>query len=362
MSIILLGISINSGLTPVERKLATFLRVMNICLFSLLAVVAHANQPSKRPPPTVEIQAVGQQNLAQQLSALAVLKAQESIMLKPEVAGRVTAINFNEGQVVKEKQLLIQLDDDLLKAELATYQASLDLAQTEYQRYQALVKEQQVSVLDYERKKAELAQIKASMALVQAKIRQKQIRAPFTGVIGLRQFSIGDVLQANQNLVRLNKMNALKAEIKIPETHSQSVFVKQTVNLQVDGLANLVLKGQVAAIEPSLDANTRALIVRVNIPQVDSRVRDGMTARASFVLGQQQAIVIPEQALVAQGGKFVVFVFNNNEAKATPVEVGQRQVGQVVINKGLQVGDMVVVSGQNKLSKPQMAVKAIPMQ
>lgn len=342
--------------------MATFLRVINVCLFSLLAVVGHANQPSKRPPPTVEIQAVGQQTLAQQLSALAVLKAQESIMLKPEVAGRVTAINFNEGQVVKEKQLLIQLDDDLLKAELATYQASLDLAQTEYQRYQALVKEQQVSVLDYERKKAELAQIKASMALVQAKIRQKQIRAPFTGVIGLRQFSIGDVLQANQNLVRLNKMNALKAEIKIPEIHSQSVFVKQTVNLQVDGLANLVLKGQVAAIEPSLDANTRALIVRVNIPQVDSRVRDGMTARASFVLGQQQAIVVPEQALVAQGGKFVVFVFNNNEVKATPVEVGQRQVGQVVIKKGLQVGDMVVVSGQNKLSKPQMPVKAIPVQ
>ncbi|HNC04023.1 MAG TPA: efflux RND transporter periplasmic adaptor subunit [Agitococcus sp.] len=342
--------------------MATFLRVLNICVLSLLPMVVYANPPTKKLPPTVEVQAVGQQTLAQQLSALAVLKAQESIMLKPEVAGRVTAINFNEGQVVKEKQLLIQLDDDLLKAELATYQASLDLAQTEYQRYQALVKEQQVSVLDYERKKAELAQIKASMALVQAKIRQKQIRAPFTGVIGLRQFSIGDVLQANQNLVRLNKMNALKAEIKIPETHSQSVFVKQMVNLQVDGLANLVLKGQVAAIEPSLDANTRALIVRVNIPQVDSRVRDGMTARASFVLGQQQAIIVPEQALVAQGGKFVVFVFNNNEVKATPVEVGQRQVGQVVINKGLQVGDRVVVSGQNKLSKPQMPVKAIPVQ
>ena len=342
--------------------MATFLRVLNICVLSLLPMVVYANPPTKKLPPTVEVQAVGQQTLAQQLSALAVLKAQESIMLKPEVAGRVTAINFNEGQVVKEKQLLIQLDDDLLKAELATYQASLDLAQTEYQRYQVLVKEQQVSVLDYERKKAELAQIKASMALVQAKIRQKQIRAPFTGVIGLRQFSIGDVLQANQNLVRLNKMNALKAEIKIPETHSQSVFVKQMVNLQVDGLANLVLKGQVAAIEPSLDANTRALIVRVNIPQVDSRVRDGMTARASFVLGQQQAIIVPEQALVAQGGKFVVFVFNNNEVKATPVEVGQRQVGQVVINKGLQVGDRVVVSGQNKLSKPQMPVKAIPVQ
>ena len=345
-----------------ETKLATFLRLINICVLSLLPMVVYANPPTKKPPPTVEVQAVAQQILGQQLTALAVLKAQESIIIKPEVAGRVTAIKFNEGQIVKENQLLIQLDDDLLKAELATYQASLDLAQTEYQRYQVLVKEQQVSVLDYERKKAELAQIKASMALVQAKVRQKQIRAPFTGVIGLRQFSIGDVLQANQNLVRLNKMNALKAEIKIPETNSQLISLKQSVNLQVDGLANFALKGHVAAIEPSLDANTRALIVRVNIPQADSRVRDGMTARASFVLGQQQAIVVPEQALVAQGGKFVVFVFKNDTVTATPVEVGQRQIGQVVIKKGLQVGDMVVISGQNKLSKPQMPVKAITVQ
>lgn len=278
------------------------------------------------------------------------------------MSGRVTAINFNEGQIVKQNQVLIQLDDDLLQAELATYQASLDLAQTEYQRYQALLKEQQVAVLDYERKKAELAQIKASMALVQAKIRQRQIRAPFTGVIGLRQFSIGDVLQANQSLVRLNKMNALKADIKIPESNSQVVALKQAVNLQVDSLSGVSLKGYVAAIEPSLDANTRALMVRVNIPQVDSRVRDGMTARANFVLGQQAAIVIPEQALVAQGGKLVVFVVKANVATAQVVSLGKRQVGKVEIRQGLQVGDVIVVSGQNKLSKPQMPIKAITVQ
>jgi membrane fusion protein (multidrug efflux system) len=345
-----------------EKKLAIFLRLMSVGVLSMLPLLVYANPPTKRPPPTVEVQAVGQQRLAQQLTALAILKAQEAILIKPEVAGRVTAIYFNEGQMVKENQLLVQLDDELLRAELATYQASLELAQTEYQRYQALLKEQQVAALDYERKKAELAQVKASMALVQAKIRQKQIRAPFAGVIGLRQFSVGDVLQANQNLVRLNKMNTLKAEVKIPETNSQLITLKQGVNLQVDGLANLVLKGQVSAIEPSLDANTRALVVRVNIPHTDSRVRDGMTARANFVLAQQHAIVIPEQALVAQGGKFVVFALKNDMAIATPVEVGQRQVGQVVITKGLQVGDMVVISGQNKLSKPQMPVKAITVQ
>ncbi|HQV21458.1 MAG: efflux RND transporter periplasmic adaptor subunit [Moraxellaceae bacterium] len=322
----------------------------------------YANPPTKRPPPTVEVQTVTQQVLSQQLTALAVLKAQESIIIKPEVSGRVTAINFNEGQIVKQNQVLIQLDDDLLQAELATYQASLDLAQTEYQRYQALLKEQQVAVLDYERKKAELAQIKASMALVQAKIRQRQIRAPFTGVIGLRQFSIGDVLQANQSLVRLNKMNALKADIKIPESNSQVVTLKQAVNLQVDSLSGVSLKGYVAAIEPSLDANTRALMVRVNIPQVDSRVRDGMTARANFVFGQQAAIVIPEQALVAQGGKLVVFVVKANVATAQVVSLGKRQAGKVEIRQGLQVGDVIVVSGQNKLSKPQMPIKAISVQ
>lgn len=338
--------------------------VIRFCVFmlSLYSLSLYAAPANKRPPPTVEVQTITRSTIEQDLSALAILKANESVLLKPEVAGRVVTINFNEGQTVSKGQLLVQLDDDLLQAELVSQQANLALTQTEYQRYQALFTQQQVSALDYERKKAELAQAKAAVSLVQAKLRQRQVRAPFAGVLGLRQFSVGDVVQANQALVRLNSMNSLKAEIKIPETNNALVSIKQTVLLTLDAVPNLTLKGQVVAIEPSLDSATRALVLRVLIPKGDIRVREGMTARARLLLASNNSLLVPEQALVAQRGQFVVFVVKNNIAKAQVVKLGKREVGRVEVLEGLQAGDVIVVSGQNKLSKPEMPIKPVPLQ
>ena len=127
-------------------------------------------------------------------------------------------------------------------------------------------------------------------------------------------------------------------------------------------LPQLQLQGRVVAIEPNLETDTRALVLRVLIPQGDSRVREGMTARASFGFGAANQIVVPEQALVAQGGKFVVFTVKDNMATAVPVKVGNRSVGRVAIVDGLRDGDVIVVSGQNKLPKPQMPIKPVPMQ
>jgi membrane fusion protein (multidrug efflux system) len=191
-----------------------------IALLLSLPLMVQAAPPNKKGPPTVEVISVSRASIPQVFTAIATLRADEAITLKSEVAGRVTAIRFTEGQQVKKGQLLVQLDTDLLSAELAQTKANLDLAQSEYARYQSLYKEQQVSAIDYERKKAEVAQSQAAMNLVQAKLRQKEIRAPFTGVIGLRQFSVGDVLQANQALVSLTSFSPLKADIKIPETSS----------------------------------------------------------------------------------------------------------------------------------------------
>lgn len=333
-----------------------------LAIFFLSTGLLYAAPVNKRPPPTVEVQTVSRSVIQQDLSALATLQAAESVLIKPEVAGRVIAINFSEGQTVKKGQLLVGLDDDLLQAELASQQATLSLAQAEYKRYQALFEQQQVSALDYERKKAELAQAKAALSLIQAKLRQRQIRAPFSGVLGLRQFSVGDVLQANQALVRLNSMTSLKAEIKIPETNNALVSLKQQVLLTLDAVPNVTLTGQVTAIEPSLEANTRALVVRVFIAKGDSRVREGMTARARLLLNDANVVMVPEQALVAQNGQFVVYVVKDNIAKAQKVSLGKREVGRVEVTQGLQAGDVIVVSGQNKLPKPEMPIKPIPVQ
>ena len=333
-----------------------------IALLLSLPLMVQAAAANKKGPPTVEVMSVSRASVPQVFTAIATLRADEAITLKSEVAGRVTAIRFTEGQQVKKSQLLIQLDTDLLSAELAQSKANLDLAQSEYARYQSLYKEQQVSAIDYERKKAEVAQSQAAMNLVQAKLRQKEIRAPFTGVIGLRQSSVGDVLQANQALVSLTSFSPLKADIKIPETSSSKINLKQAITFTVDAIPSLVLNGQVAAMESSLDSSSRAVVVRAAIPHGDSRIKAGMTARASLQLLTLNEIVIPEQALVAQRGKFVVFTVKGELATAVPVEVGARQTGKVAIIRGLHEGDVIVVSGQNKLSKPEMPIKPVPMQ
>jgi membrane fusion protein (multidrug efflux system) len=333
-----------------------------IALLLSLPLMVQAAPPNKKGPPMVEVMSVSRASVPQVFTAIATLRADEAITLKSEVAGRVTAIRFTEGQQVKKGQLLVQLDTDLLSAELAQTKANLDLAQSEYARYQSLYKEQQVSAIDYERKKAEVAQAQAAMNLVQAKLRQKEIRAPFTGVIGLRQFSVGDVLQANQALVSLTSFSPLKADIKIPETSSSKINLKQSITFTVDAIPNLVLNGQVVAMESSLDSSSRAVVVRAAIPHGDSRIKAGMTARASLQLSTLNEIVIPEQALVAQRGKFVVFTVKGELATAVPVVVGARQTGKVAIVSGLHVGDVIVVSGQNKLSKPEMPIKPVPMQ
>ncbi len=333
-----------------------------IALLISLPLMVQAAPPNKKGPPTVEVISVSRASVPQVFTAIATLRADEAITLKSEVAGRVTAIRFAEGQQVKKGQLLIQLDTDLLSAELAQTKANVDLAQSEYARYQSLYKEQQVSAIDYERKKAEVAQSQAAMNLVQAKLRQKEIRAPFTGVIGLRQFSVGDVLQANQALVSLTSFSPLKADIKIPETSSTKINLKQAITFSVDAIPNLVLNGQIVAMESNLDSSSRAVVVRAAIPHGDSRIKAGMTARASLQLSTLNEIVIPEQALVAQRGKFVVFTVKGELATAVPVVVGARQTGKVAIVSGLHEGDVIVVSGQNKLSKPEMPIKPVPMQ
>ena len=154
----------------------------------------------------------------------------------------------------------------------------------------------------------------------------------------------------------------LKADIKIPETSSSKINLKQAITFTVDAIPNLVLNGQVVAMESSLDSSSRAVVVRAAIPHGDSRIKAGMTARASLQLSTLNEIVIPEQALVAQRGKFVVFTVKGELATAVPVEVGARQTGKVAIIRGLHEGDVIVVSGQNKLSKPEMPIKPVPMQ
>ncbi|RZU47313.1 membrane fusion protein (multidrug efflux system) [Fluviicoccus keumensis] len=333
-----------------------------LSLFCLAPVTGlAADKP--RPPPVVEVvQVAAPMAVAPTLQAIGSIRPSESIMLKPEVSGRVVSLGFREGQLVRKGDMLVKLDDSLLKAELPAKEAAVVLAEAEYKRLQLLAQSQQVADIDVERKRVDVALAKAASQLLNARIKQTELRAPFDGVIGIRQFSIGDVVQSGQALVSLSNFKPVKMDVKLPEGRADVVRLNQRVDVRVDALPGLLLKGRVAVIEPQLDAGTRALWARVELNAGDPRIRSGMSATVSIPLpGGESGSWLPEQALVAQGGKQVVFKVVDGKALAAPVRVGQRQPGKVEILAGVKAGDTVVVSGQNKLSKPEMPIKAVPM-
>ena len=334
--------------------------VILLSLFAGHAVAASANK--SKPPPVVEVMGLqSQASVMSSIQTMGTLRASESISLKPEVAGKVLSIGFVEGQLVRKGQLLVKLDESLLSAELAGKEASVLLAEAELRRLQELARSQQVAEVEVERKRAEVALTKSNLSLLKARLQQTELKAPFSGVIGIRQFSVGEFVQPGQSLVNLSSSRPLKVDIKLPEGKAAAIKVGQEVTVRTEAIQGLQMKGRVTAIEPQLDAGTRALWVRIVLDGADSRLKSGMTATVAIpVPASGQALWVPEQALVAQGGKLVIFKVSNGMAVATPVKSGQRLPGKVEITQGLMAGDTIVISGQNKLSKPEMPIKAVP--
>lgn len=333
---------------------------------ALLAVCSSLNAagPAGKggmPPPAVEVLQVKAGDIEDSITAIGSLRANEAVVLKPEVSGRVTRIGFTEGSAVKAGQVLVQLDDELVRADLAQARANLSLAQSEFKRASELVAGNLVSKTDFERKRTELDVAKAAVQRAEAQLAKTRIVAPFSGVSGLRQFSPGDMVQPGQSLVSVVSTQPMKVDVRVPETWVSRVRAGQPVTVTSEAVPGQLFKGQVMALEPQVEAGGRALAVRARVDNRQNLLRPGMSARVNFVTGKRSgAVLVPEQALVAQGKSFVIYRFANGMATSSPVKVGSRRPGWVEIVSGISVGDTIVVSGQNKIPMPSMPVRAVP--
>ncbi len=319
-----------------------------------------AKQPPERLAPLVEVASVTQEDIAQSLSAIGVLRAEEELVLRPEIAGRVVRIGFAEGARVKAGQLLVQLDDAALTASVAEARASRDLARADGRRAQDLFAQDLLARSELERLQAQTATLEASLARAQAQQAQARLVAPFDGVVGLRQFSLGELVQPGQALVSLVSLAALKVDVPIAESDARLLQAGQAVEVTIPALDNLLLTGVVQAVEPRLAEGSRALNVRVRLTNQDGRLQPGMTARVTVAIsGAEPGLWLPAQAVVARAGRFVVFRVQDEQAVAVVVETGARRNGQVQVLSGLQSGDVVVMSGQNKLNRDQQPVRVM---
>ncbi len=278
------------------------------------------------------------------------LLANESVMIRPEIAGRVAAIHFREGRLVKKGAKLITLDTSELHAQLAQSEAAAKLARLSYERMEGLVAKRLVSQQAYDEASARLTEAEAKVKLDKARLGKAVLRAPFTGVLGVRRVSPGDYVAAGQDIVNLESIQPVKVDLRLPAVYARGVSVAQPIRLRVDAFPGETYEGEIYVVDPRLDTATRTILVRARVPNPERKLRPGMFASATVVLAKREsAVLVPEQALVPSGDDQFVFRVVGGKVAMTKVTVGQRRGGEAEIVAGLAADDVVVTAGHQKI-------------
>lgn len=321
--------------------------------------------------PAVEVAAVSTIRLVDDAQSVGTLKSRQSVVLRPEVGGRVIRLGFEEGRPVRQGQLLVQLDDSLPRAELSQAQAQLSIAQANLQRNRELVAQNFVSRRVLDESEASLQVAQAQVQLAQARLARTQVVAPFSGIAGIRQVNLGDFVREGAELVNLEDLSLLLVDFRLPERYQARIEVGQRVEVMLDALPDQKLTAKVQAVDPQLDANGRSLLVRAVMQGApNANLRPGMFARVNVVLSvQEQAIVIPEEAVVPQGNRQTVLVVQRPpEGDTSPptvkrqeVQLGLRRGAKVQVLQGLEAGQSVVVAGHQRVQRDGMPVRIVDL-
>ena len=328
-------------------------RAARIAAFVVLAgpVAALAQQKSGEPPPMpVKAAPVTRATLNVEVTAVGTLRADETVMIRPEIAGRVATIHFKEGQTVNAGEALVTLDQDEYKAQLAGSSAQVGLEESSYQRLQDLQRKNLTSQQNLDETKARLDAARAQQELNQVRLERTVIRAPFAGTVGLRLVSPGAYVKPGDDIANLESLGAMKLDFRVPETYLARLNVGQTLTTRVDAWPDQSFEGSIYAIDPALDPETRTVLLRARLPNKGNKLRPGLFARVSLILERREnALVAPEQAIVPVGQQTLVYRVVDGKAVMTPVKLGLRRPGQVEILEGLNAGDLVVTDGQLKI-------------
>ena len=360
------------------QKKYALIAVVGVCVASGVAWwsqrPAAVDQPSAAPAasgakaPAVEVAKVTSITMVDETQSVGSLRSRQGVMLRPEVAGRVSKILFNDGQRVRKGQLLVQFDDQLQAAQVAQAKAEMSIAAANHKRNQELVAQNFISKRSLDESAAALEVAQAKLDLAVATWQRLKIVAPFDGVTGLRQVNVGDYLKDGTDVVNIEDIDAVLVDFRLPERFQAKVRPGQKAQLTVDALPGRPFAAIVQAVDPLIDANGRSVGVRGCIDNRQQQLRPGMFARVNAVFGSRpSALVIPEEAIVPQGGRtFVVKVVPGDKpdtlvSQRVAVKVGLRQPGKVEIVEGLELDDTVVVAGHQRLQKEGTPVRVVDM-
>ena len=284
-----------------------------------------------------------------EIEAVGTAHANESVEITSKTSNVITAIRFAEGEEVKRGQILVELDADEVRAELAEAQAALADARSQYERSRELRASQVISAAQLEQAEAALNANLARVAAAEARLADTVIRAPFDGRTGFRRVSVGSYVSPGTVITTLDDTSRIKLDFTVPETYLYVLRRGLPITATTSGLPGRVFNGEVTNLDSRVDPVTRSIAVRAELPNEEGLLRAGMFMTVRLEGDVVPALVVPEEAIVPERGRTYVFVVANDRAYLREVRTGKRRPGEVEIVAGLAEGERVVIEGTQNL-------------
>ena len=327
------------------------MRLFNIFFLTMLvALPAIAQAPGgQKPPVSVIVSTVERKSFFDEVEALGTLKANESVDVTSTVTERVTDVFFEDNQSDKKGDVLLKMDSAEEFAELAEQKSFLAEAQRQVNRLSPLVRQGAASASTLDERKREVLGAKARIDAIQSRIDQRIIKAPYDGVLGLRNISIGALVQPGVMITTIDDIGIMKLDFSIPEIFVSTLKSDAVVCATTDAYPDEVFTGRISSIDSRIDPVTRSVVVRALIDNTDGVLRPGLLMHVVLEKNARHALVIPEEALMTSGPNNFVFVVKMADGQATTerrsVLLGARAFGDVEILDGLEEQEQIITHG-----------------
>jgi membrane fusion protein (multidrug efflux system) len=291
------------------------------------------------------------EKISNEITASGTIRANEDVQLQPEISGKVIGINFKEGGKVTKGQLLVKINDADFQAQYKKLQLQHELAEQTMQRQKQLVAINGISQQEYDLAQSNYNSIKADMDYQTAQILKTEVKAPFDGVIGLKNVSEGAYVIPSTVIASIQQIDPVKIDFAVPERYFPYLKKDGEVTFSIEGSAQK-LKGNIYAIEPKIDLATRTIQVRAICPNSKGDIYPGAFAQVKIVLNDiADAVMIPTESLIPDISGQKVFVLKNGKTTYSRVETGIRTEDRIQITKGLNPGDTVLTTGIMQLKQ-----------
>jgi len=301
-------------------------------------------------PVPVVVETVAAQEWTDALRALGTVHAREAVTITAKVSETVQQVHFESGQQVARGAPLVTLSGQQQKAALASAEAALGEAEQLFLRQQQLVEQQLIARAALDAQRATRDAARAQVAQVRANLSDRVIRAPFAGVLGIRQVSPGALVTPGTPIATLDDVSRVFVDFPVPETELADVGPGQALVGRVATYGERSFDGTVATVSTRLDSASRAATVRGDFPNADGALKPGMLVEVSLSRGTRQALVVPEIAVQQIGSEtFVWRVKSDDTVEKANVEVGGRVPGKVMLKAGVEAGQRIVTAGMGKL-------------